>query len=192
MQNTLSSPYGCSFKTKRGWDSFRSAVADCLLGASNPSVRAATIIKIRTYFASLTPSAGDIWKHKRRMCMQIMAWFLPETAAEFPGETPVIVLDRASWHTSKNLKKPPNVMLCHLPADSPELNPVERFWQEMHRVLKDRDFPTLKKAVKAAENFLLGCDSDFIQSLCAFPYIREIMAAFRGNSTNIHSRLYDD
>ena len=124
--------------------------------------------------------------------MQTMAWFLAQTAAEFPNETLVIVLDRASWHTSNNLKTPPNVVLCHLPAYSPELNPVERFWQEMRRVLKDRDFPTLKKAVDAAENFLLGCDSDFIQSLCAYPYIREIMAAFRGNSTNIHSRLYDD
>lgn len=40
----------------------------------------------------------------------------------------VLVLDRAGWHVSKELKVPQNMTLLHLPPYSPELNPVERVW----------------------------------------------------------------
>lgn len=40
----------------------------------------------------------------------------------------VLVLDRAGWHRSKALQVPENITLLHLPAYSPELNPVERLW----------------------------------------------------------------
>lgn len=40
----------------------------------------------------------------------------------------VLVLDRAGWHLSQDLQRPPNITLLYLPAYSPELNPVERLW----------------------------------------------------------------
>jgi transposase len=40
----------------------------------------------------------------------------------------VLVLDQAGWHTAKGLQLPQNITLFHLPACSPELNPVERLW----------------------------------------------------------------
>jgi transposase len=40
----------------------------------------------------------------------------------------VIVMDRAAWHTTKKLTLPHNISLLHLPALSPELNPVEQVW----------------------------------------------------------------
>ena len=48
----------------------------------------------------------------------------------------VMVLDRADWHTAKQLKWPKCVTLLFLPPYSPELNPVERLWfwfREHHR-----------------------------------------------------------
>ena len=55
----------------------------------------------------------------------------------------ILVLDRAGWHVAKALKAPSNVTLLHLPAYSPELNPVERLWAYLrshylsNRVYKD-------------------------------------------------------
>jgi len=46
----------------------------------------------------------------------------------------IVVVDCASWHTTKNLKLPKNVSLLPLPPASPELNPTEQVWQ----VLRDR------------------------------------------------------
>jgi hypothetical protein len=41
------------------------------------------------------------------------------------GKHAVVVIDRAGWHMSKQLKCPGNLSLLPLPAYSPELNPVE-------------------------------------------------------------------
>ena len=51
------------------------------------------------------------------------------------GKHPVVILDRAAWHTTKKVKSFKNITLLSLPAASPELNPVEELWQQ----LKDRD-----------------------------------------------------
>jgi transposase len=40
----------------------------------------------------------------------------------------ILVLDQAGWHIAKALEVPINITLLHLPAYSPELNPIERLW----------------------------------------------------------------
>src|SRR6266536_2067484 len=47
-----------------------------------------------------------------------------------PGAHAVVLLDGAGWHqTGGKLQVPDNISLLHLPAYSPELNPVENIWQ---------------------------------------------------------------
>jgi transposase len=43
----------------------------------------------------------------------------------------VQILDNGTFHEAKKLSIPPNVELIFLPPYSPELNPVERFWQDL-------------------------------------------------------------
>lgn len=50
------------------------------------------------------------------------------------GHHGIVVIDRASWHTTTKLKLPKNISLLSLPPASPELNPTEQVWQ----VLRDR------------------------------------------------------
>lgn len=49
------------------------------------------------------------------------------------GKHAIIIMDRASWHTTKKIKKFNNITIVHLPAASPELNPVEQIWQHLRR-----------------------------------------------------------
>ena len=57
------------------------------------------------------------------------------------GRHAVIIMDKASWHTTKKLKKFNNITIIHLPAASPELNPVEQIWQHLRRrELSNRSF----------------------------------------------------
>lgn len=57
----------------------------------------------------------------------------------------VLVLDGAGWHVAKALNVPENITLLHLPAYSPELNPIERLWAYLkshylsNRVYRDYD-----------------------------------------------------
>lgn len=55
--------------------------------------------------------------------------FLAEVAAAYPGERVILVVDRAGWHTARDLVVPANVILWFLPPHAPELNPVEQVWQ---------------------------------------------------------------
>ena len=64
-----------------------------------------------------------------------------------------------------------------LPAYSPELNPVERFFQELRRKLKFRVFENLDEAEKfvseALSEFLT--DSERVKSLTQYPYIKSAL-----------------
>ena len=40
----------------------------------------------------------------------------------------ILVMDRATWHTTKQLKIPKNITIIFLPPYCPELNPIEQVW----------------------------------------------------------------
>jgi transposase len=45
------------------------------------------------------------------------------------GAHPVLLMDRAGWHTTANPDVPDNISPIFLPSRAPELNPVEKVWQ---------------------------------------------------------------
>ena len=49
------------------------------------------------------------------------------------GHYGIILMDRASWHTTEALVIPKNLFLMPLPPYSPELNPMEQVWQQLRR-----------------------------------------------------------
>jgi len=60
-----------------------------------------------------------------------MSIFLRHTAAQFPEEFCIMIMDGAGWHVAHDLVVPDNVGLIFLPAYSPELNPVEHIWEHV-------------------------------------------------------------
>ena len=49
------------------------------------------------------------------------------------GAHAVILLDRAGWHQSRELRLPENTSLLPLPPYSPELNRPENIWQYLRQ-----------------------------------------------------------
>ena len=71
-----------------------------------------------------------------------------------PGAHAVLLLDRAGWHTSGELKVPKNITLLFLPSRAPELNPVENVWQFLRQAyLSNRVFETYADILDA------GCEA---------------------------------
>jgi hypothetical protein len=58
----------------------------------------------------------------------VMSAFLALTAARFPDDTCLMVVDGAGYHIAGDLVVPPSMRLTFLPPYSPELNPVESLW----------------------------------------------------------------
>ncbi len=69
------------------------------------------------------------------------------------GAHAVLLLDRAGWHTTPQLRLPKNLSLILLPSRSPELNPVENVWQYMRQNwLSNRVFETYDDIIEAAND----------------------------------------
>jgi transposase len=69
--------------------------------------------------------------------------FLKHLGEAYADYRLVLVLDNAPSHISKEVTLPQNVSLLPLPAYSPELNPVERWFQEFRRALANKVFETI-------------------------------------------------
>jgi transposase len=69
--------------------------------------------------------------------------FLKRLAQAYADHRLVVVLDGAPSHTSKEIELPEDVSLLPLPSYSPELNPVERWFQEFRRTLANKVFETI-------------------------------------------------
>ena len=106
----------------------------------------------------------------------VMNAFLAQVARELPADVhAVMVLDRAGWHTAKDLRVPANVTLVYLPPKSPELNPVENLWHYLrshywsNRLYETWDDLKLA-AVDAWRRVCLL--PELVRTVCAAPYLR--------------------
>jgi len=101
--------------------------------------------------------------------------FFKEFEKEIKPDVHVIMIwDRAGFHTSNNVRVPENISLIHLPAYSPQLNPIEKLWQHLrkhywsNRVYADYD--ALRRA--AIEAWQMTClNKTKIKSICRAKYV---------------------
>ena len=104
----------------------------------------------------------------------VNAFFIEFEKEIKPDVHVIMIWDRAGFHTSNNVRVPENVTLIHLPAYSPQLNPIEKLWQYLrkhywsNRVYADYD--ALRGA--AIESWQETClDIGKIKSICRTKYV---------------------
>lgn len=103
------------------------------------------------------------------VCMSV---FLQEFVKEYPDDEIELVMDGAGWHKSKDLQVPNNVKITLLPAYSPELNPVERFWRIIKQnTIRNKIYTTLNQLKHAVAEFLNSLEKTQIQTLCNVAYL---------------------
>lgn len=91
------------------------------------------LIREYTYaFSAVCPETGNvcslIMPHADNEAMSI---FLKVLSEQKQDERIILCMDKAGWHTTKQLEIPNNIVLWFLPPYSPELNPVELIWREL-------------------------------------------------------------
>ena len=70
-----------------------------------------------------------------------------------PGAHALVIMDRASWHTTPKLDLPRNITPVFLPSRAPELNPVENVWQFLRQNwISNRILETYDDILDVAEN----------------------------------------
>jgi transposase len=123
-------------------------------------------------YSSVAPTTGEecTWLFPR-VNVQCMNLYLDRLASE-AKERLLLVLDGAGWHKSKDLVVPENVEIMFLPPYSPELNPVERWWQYIKdRTIKNKVYDSLESLMSAVSTFCTGVKPMEIKSICSCNYV---------------------
>jgi hypothetical protein len=103
--------------------------------------------------------------------------YLSEFSLAYPDSLNLLVLDGAPAHIAKRLQIPDNVLLVRLPPYSPELNPVERLWQDLRKWLGSTlpaDLAALKEHVAT---ILRNYSNETLASITSYEYLRNICSA---------------
>lgn len=83
-------------------------------------------------YAAVEPTSGDaFWWELPRLDADCFTVFLESFAPQYPDCLNIVILDQAPAHVAKRVCIPDNVVLMWLPPYSPELNPIERLWQDL-------------------------------------------------------------
>ena len=99
--------------------------------------------------------------------------FKKQTQA-FHGTRPVVIIaDRAGSHQNRVCEHR-GIAMEHLPRGCPELNPVERFFEELRKELADHIFDNLREVEIFLSKKLKKYwqHPELIVQLCYYPYMR--------------------
>jgi hypothetical protein len=95
-------------------------------------------------YAAVEPTTGESFclemPSLNGNCFEV---FLHELRKTYPDEEIVLVSDRAGSHTSGRVAWPEGIEPLLLPACSPELDPVERWFEELRGALSNEVFDTV-------------------------------------------------
>lgn len=107
-------------------------------------------------------------------CFQI---FLDEFSKCHYNRYIIMVLDNGGIHKAKRLVIVDNVVLLFLPPYSPELNPIERLWQDIKERIGFWLYETLEELKGTVAEILKQYTCSAIASLTGYSYFMEAVNA---------------
>ena len=125
-------------------------------------------------YGLVEPLSGEsyFWElpHLNSLNFQI---FLEKFSENYPNENHLIFMDGAGAHTAKKLKVPKNIILVKIPAYSPELNPIERLWQDIKKHFSWQNFNNLSELSEKLSKVLKLYSKEVVKSITSYSYIEE-------------------
>ena len=123
-------------------------------------------------FGMIEPETGkDFMMEMPSLDTASMQVFMDEFSREDAESLHLIVIDKASAHTSQKLKVGANIVFIFLPANAPELNPIERFWKELKDWLSDYEPQTMKEVSELISQGLSSFTEKAMSSITSFEYL---------------------
>ena len=122
-------------------------------------------------YGAVEPLTGDgCFLELPRLTGECFQIFIDELSATFPDSLNSIVLDNGRFHHAKSLVIADNVVLIFLPPYSPELNPIERLWQDIKHKLFSQTYQTLDQMQQKLSEILGKYPKSAIAKLTSFSY----------------------
>jgi len=83
----------------------------------------------------------------------------------------ILQMDNGSFHHSQELKVPDNVIFLFQPPHTPEVNPIERLWLEIKRVMRWESFSSLEELRSALRKQLEKLSNKIVASVTGYKFI---------------------
>ena len=132
-------------------------------------------------YAAVEPTTGDaFWWELPRLDADCFSVFLRQFGQYYAESLNIVLLDQAPAHVAQRVEVPENVVLVWLPAYSPELNPVERLWEDLKRhidVLHDQVRSSLTALQEHMADLVQRYAAETIASLTGYAYLVEAVHA---------------
>jgi DDE superfamily endonuclease len=127
-------------------------------------------------YGAVEPSSGESFfysfSHLDATCFNL---FVQEFAAAFPDSLNLIQLNQAGAHCASLINWSDNVVPIFQPSHSPELNPIERFWQDLRKPLKGKSFADLAQLRQAVFDVLNMIAQEKVASLTGYSFILDAL-----------------
>lgn len=131
----------------------------------------------RYLFSAVSPLSGNSFHLSRIDGFDTEAAhaFLLELKKQHQDKTVILVWDNAPCHRPKIHREIPGLIVLFLPPYSPELNPAERFFEELRKATANQIFKSIEEQEQAIEQKLntLACDSEGMKQLAGYEWIRK-------------------
>lgn len=126
-------------------------------------------------FTAINPINGDSFHllGLDEMSTETEYIFLTELKRQHLYEHVVVVIDNAPCHKPKILHNIDGLTVVYLPPYSPELNPVERFFEEMRRSTANELFTTLNDIENRITDAINSWSKEELIDLCCYDWIKK-------------------
>lgn len=128
-------------------------------------------------YGAVEPSTGDHFfyrfSHLDGVCFE---QFVIEFGAAFPNSLNLLQMDQAGAHMASSIRWPENVLPIVQPSHSPELNPIERLWQDLRKHFKGKNFETIEALEQALFEHVNALTHQSVASLTGYDYILNALA----------------
>ena len=143
---------------------------------SRPIVPRHNVREFRYLFGAADPQTGDscfrIYSHCDTVCM---SHFLAELSQQFADDIILLVCDNATWHKAKSLVVPKNIVITHIPAYTPEMNPIEQLWDEIReKNFANQHFASLKDVIDRLCHAVRALASETIKSITGRKWVCKV------------------
>ncbi len=154
--------YGLMTNLRRSWSPI--GVRTCL-----PQQQA---YKNAYLFSAVSPITGeDFHLLLPKMTSDLMFVFLTELKKKHPFQDVFVVVDNAPCHRRKDLHEIEGLTLIHLPSYSPELNPAERYFEEIRRDTANQVFESLEKCEEVITKAIKRWTPEGLRQLLGYEWI---------------------
>jgi transposase len=129
-------------------------------------------------YGAIEPTTGEsFFLELPQLNSALFQIFLNEFAHCYQESMNIIVMDNGSCHTAKSLRIPANVVCLFLPPYSPELNPIERLWQDVKEQLAWLLVAQIEELEHHVERILRQYATGMLQSLTSYAYFVQAVNA---------------